>query len=732
MATDESCGDIRSLLDEHVKKLKHLDVKEQHHDDIRSLLDEHVKSLKDLIGVEEEPRGGIRSELDEHAKRLKDLIGVEDMASEDDSADYLMRRVAEDCEKKRLFICCDGTRNNASGTVDPLTNVAKFARAIYRTGGDEFKVPTKEAVIQFSCNSDEDKRFGNVRQLVYYSSGVGTRSALGTDSLYASAVGKGLSANILDAYCFICNNYNNRSFLDEIILVGFSRGAFTVRCLARFINDVGLLRRSGLVFLPTLFRLWRDNAGYKPTGPNKDQWLESYRKLAETLEALDNFITGRDGDTPIQVLAEWDTVSAVGIWESHLSFVGATVPGNVKNAFHAVSIHEKRKKFQPMMWKSTDNEGTTIKQCLFAGCHSDVGGGNPDPALSTASLFWMIGNIKDCSKAQFDHEWTTLQPVTPIRDEGSWWPSKISSLRLRFPSITGLKQKSFYAVPYWILGRFWDGTRDSHWEEFLKQDDHMKDNQVINNHVDDEQVLDGGDDGPAKPDQPKQPYVNLTIHNTVRLLHKHRYKECKTQKRDPRLLCGLFEGFEPKRINEKWRWVKRDTPTQYLEEETMTTHEWWHFNELLKQAKNIHGVNPEESWTATKQLLDHKNHDWSTVNENLKWGPIIKGCVYDQTFISLLQHELGDVPHHKAKTDTSDDYGVFKGGPDGNLKRPGGNDASNAEGDNRGNRGGAESNKGIKGRSGAGMAKDNPKKFRAKRSRNKDRLIPTGETVFLE
>ena len=52
----------------------------------------------------------------------------------------------------------------------------------------------------------------------------------------------------LDAYCFICNNCNGRSVLDEITLAGFSRGAFTARCLARFIKDVGLLRRSGLVF----------------------------------------------------------------------------------------------------------------------------------------------------------------------------------------------------------------------------------------------------------------------------------------------------------------------------------------------------------------------------------------------------------------------------------------------------------------------------------------------------
>ncbi|KAK6850056.1 hypothetical protein PG995_013889 [Apiospora arundinis] len=514
---------------------------EEECDYLRILLDE---PLETLIGVEEEHRDDIRSQLDEHVERLKSLIGVETIASEQDSADHLMRRVAEDCEKKRLFICCDGTRNNASGTVDPLTNVAKFARAIYRTGEDKYKVPTREAVEEYYGKTNEEKRFGNVRQMVYYSSGVGTRSALGTDSLYASAVGKGLSANILDAYCFICNNYNNRSFLDEIILVGFSRG----------------------LLLPD-------------KESSKDQWPESYQKLQETLEALKTFITGPDGDTPIRVLAEWDTVSAVGIWESHLSFVGATVPKNVENAFHAVSIHEKRKKFQPMMWKS------------------------------------------------------------------------------------------LYAVPYWILGRLWDGTRDFHWEEFLKQDDHVKDGQVINDHVEDEPVRDGVDDGITDPDRTKQPYVNLTIHSTVRLLHKNRYKKCETQTRDPRLRCGLFEDFDPIQINEQWRWVKRDKPTQYLEEEAMTGDEKWHFNRLLKQAKRIHGMNPGECWTTTEQLLDDNGHDWNEVNENLKWGPILKGCVYDQTFISLLKDELGGLPNRKAKTDGSDDLGVSESGSGDNTDK---------------------------------------------------------------
>ncbi|KAK7979656.1 hypothetical protein PG989_012113 [Apiospora arundinis] len=359
----------------------------------------------------------IGAELLEHANKLKELINTTGVYPDHkwDGVGEFMTHVGMELEKKRLFICCDGTRNNASGTVDPLTNVAKLARAVHRTGDDKYKVPTNSDVIEHYKKDPEAKRFGSVRQIVYYSSGVGARSALGTDSLYASAFGKGLSANLLDAYCFICNNFNGRSLLDELILVGFSRGAYTVRCLARFINDIGLLRKSGLVFLQTIYKLWRDNAGYEPAEWLPEwQWPSTYRDLKNTRKALSEFFVwpGAGEKIKIKVLAEWDTVSALGLWANPLSFVGNKVPENVEHAFLAVSLHEKRQKFSPMLWDSEENRETktNIKQCIFAGCHSDIGGGNPDPALSSASFFWMIGQIKESCKARFSHERTTLQP----------------------------------------------------------------------------------------------------------------------------------------------------------------------------------------------------------------------------------------------------------------------------------------------------------------------------------
>jgi len=56
--------------------------------------------------------------------------------------------------------------------------------------------------------------------------------------VFGLATGYGLDRDILGAYRFICENYEDS---DDIFLFGFSRGAYTIRALAGFIHMVGLL-----------------------------------------------------------------------------------------------------------------------------------------------------------------------------------------------------------------------------------------------------------------------------------------------------------------------------------------------------------------------------------------------------------------------------------------------------------------------------------------------------------
>lgn len=52
-------------------------------------------------------------------------------------------------------------------------------------------------------------------------------------------------------YSFIVANYTPG---DEIILIGFSRGAFTVRSCASIIRDIGLLTRHGMEYFYAIFK----------------------------------------------------------------------------------------------------------------------------------------------------------------------------------------------------------------------------------------------------------------------------------------------------------------------------------------------------------------------------------------------------------------------------------------------------------------------------------------------
>ena len=58
-------------------------------------------------------------------------------------------------------------------------------------------------------------------------------------AVWGLVTGAGLDDNILDAYRFLVDTYQDG---DHVYLFGFSRGAYTVRALAAFLHMVGLLR----------------------------------------------------------------------------------------------------------------------------------------------------------------------------------------------------------------------------------------------------------------------------------------------------------------------------------------------------------------------------------------------------------------------------------------------------------------------------------------------------------
>ncbi len=254
---------------------------------------------------------------------------------------------------KTIFICTDGTWNTPSQTdqgVFSPTNVAKIARIIQ----------------------------SNDEQLVYYDNGVGTGGTI--NQFFGGAFGHGLFRNIKQAYEFLVNNYNPG---DKVILLGFSRGAYTARSLAGMISKVGILRRKYISDLSTVYKAYRNN------NVDKD-WLNAYSS---------NFChQSRD----ILMVGVWDTVGALGIPLRTMNFItrwrfkfhNTKLSTHIKHAYHAVAIDERRAQFKPALWDADNLETHQVmEQCWFAGVHSNVGGGYKDARLSDITLAWMLDRL---------------------------------------------------------------------------------------------------------------------------------------------------------------------------------------------------------------------------------------------------------------------------------------------------------------------------------------------------
>lgn len=82
------------------------------------------------------------------------------------------------------------------------------------------------------------------------------------------AVGSGLGHHIRDAYRFIMQTYREG---DKICLFGFSRGAYTARCLAGMIHKVGLLPAHNQAQLAFAYEFYKDDTveGWKMSGEFK-------------------------------------------------------------------------------------------------------------------------------------------------------------------------------------------------------------------------------------------------------------------------------------------------------------------------------------------------------------------------------------------------------------------------------------------------------------------------------
>lgn len=249
---------------------------------------------------------------------------------------------------KRIAIFSDGTWNSPEqgGATNPLL----MARAVA---------------------PDAD----GIKQVTFYDWGVGTDRK----SISGALAGAGIDKNIMDCYRFLVHNHEPG---DRLYLFGFSRGAYTVRSLAGFIRNCGLLKREYAERIPDAYRLYRNRSGR--TGPNAARAVRFRRDHAVA------------DITPIEFVGVFDTVGSLGIplpfWgpldEDEYLFHDTEPSKIIRHARHAVAIDETREDFEPALW--TEKAGLDIEQVWFAGTHSDIGGGYRESGLSDCAGRWML------------------------------------------------------------------------------------------------------------------------------------------------------------------------------------------------------------------------------------------------------------------------------------------------------------------------------------------------------
>ncbi|MCK5681638.1 DUF2235 domain-containing protein [bacterium] len=256
---------------------------------------------------------------------------------------------------KKIVICADGTWNRPekNSAQDFPTNILRLARAIQPYGHD------------------------NISQQVFYDWGVGSYY----DPIIGGATGLGLHKNIMDNYRYIVQNYTPG---DQLYLFGFSRGAYTIRCLCGLINNCGIIKRPDAALIQQAFNHYKRNGPtYAPEGKHsiafRNQHAHPSREIA--------------------FVGVWDTVGAMGIPISFLGlfsdndeFYDTKLGKNILIARHALALDEQRQDFIPTIWQLRTH--LNLKQVWFAGSHSDIGGSyKPDKdgsLLADNSLDWMI------------------------------------------------------------------------------------------------------------------------------------------------------------------------------------------------------------------------------------------------------------------------------------------------------------------------------------------------------
>ncbi|TVY14982.1 Uncharacterized protein LARI1_G004940 [Lachnellula arida] len=196
--------------------------------------------------------------------------------------------------------------------------------------GDKFDNDNSNVVNFVACLKKDDPS-----QVTYYQSGIGTYDGQGPKSGFSAgidmAVGSSLGIHIKDAYAFLMQTYREG---DKICLLGFSRGSYTVRCLAGMLHKVGLLPAYNHAQINYAYQFYKNDTP------------EGWKMSAEFKRTFSI-------DVDVYFVGVWDCVASVGFIPRKLPF-SKSPTSSICYFRHAMALDEHRAKFKVCQWQQQD------------------------------------------------------------------------------------------------------------------------------------------------------------------------------------------------------------------------------------------------------------------------------------------------------------------------------------------------------------------------------------------
>ncbi|TBA34789.1 T6SS phospholipase effector Tle1-like catalytic domain-containing protein [Rhizobium ruizarguesonis] len=263
------------------------------------------------------------------------------------------------------------------------------------TANDPTDITESQATNVFNLNSliAESRTIqGRARsQVTFYLPGIGTqfyaRGSL-TRRLRQLLFGVGLDEMVMRSYVNLACNFRDG---DEIIVIGFSRGAVGARLFVRLISDFGLLQSRHIGLFSEEYESFEDAC---------DLNYAEYAHEAEAYRAKHRN----------QLRAETPKINFLGLFDcvcgpldrdygNFVRNIDRSVCDNVVKFLHLMSLHDVRQHFPLCRLRPTELQGEEV---WMPGVHSDVGGGYTDDLIARVSLMTMAYTLRRAGRINLE------------------------------------------------------------------------------------------------------------------------------------------------------------------------------------------------------------------------------------------------------------------------------------------------------------------------------------------